>query len=145
MNSSFSLFQAALGGCLIGLGSLLALVTTGKIPGISGVLSRILRHSPGDTAWRIVFLLALIAGAFLTFRNVDSAATFQPIGSPWVIAIAGVLVGFGTRLGGGCTSGHGVCGIGMGSKSALIATLVFISGGVVTVWVVDHLGSFSFR
>ena len=145
MNSSSQLIHAAIGGCLIGLGSLLALVTTGKIPGISGMLSGILRHSAGDTAWRIIFLLALVAGACITFRTVDAAAVFQPIGSPLVIAIAGVLVGFGTRLSGGCTSGHGVCGIGMGSRSAFIATLVFISGGIVTVGVVHYLGSFSFR
>ena len=131
---------ALIGGGLIGLGSLLAVLVTGKIPGISGVLSGILRGSPGDTAWRVVFLLGLVFGTFFALRTSSSAAGFRPHGSMALIAVAGVLVGFGTRIGGGCTSGHGVCGLGMGSKSAFVATLLFITAGIATVWVVNHSG-----
>lgn len=145
MNSLSHNLPALLGGVLIGLGSLLALLATGKIPGISGVFSRILRPRGGDTAWRVIFLLGLVAGAFAAFHAIGSAAVFRPQGSVLSIAIAGVLVGFGTRLGGGCTSGHGVCGIGMGSKPAFVATLVFIAAGVATVWVVNHSGVLSLR
>ena len=140
MNLPSSFTPALIGGALIGLGSLLALLATGKIPGISGIVSRLLRPTVGDTAWRVIFLVGLVAGTFIAFRTVSSASAFRPVGSLTLITAAGLLVGFGTRLGGGCTSGHGVCGIGMGSKSAFIATLVFIAGGVATVWVVSHSG-----
>ena len=145
MNLPSSITPPLVGGALIGLGSLLALLATGKVPGISGMLSRLLRPTTGDTAWRVIFILGLVAGAFITFRTVSSAAVFRPSGSLALMAVAGLLVGFGTRIGGGCTSGYGVCGIGMGSKSAFIATLVFIAGGVATVWVVNHSGLLSLR
>ncbi|MEO6004372.1 MAG: YeeE/YedE thiosulfate transporter family protein [Opitutus sp.] len=140
MNSPSMVVFALIGGGLIGLGSLLAVLVTGKMPGISGVLSGILRRRPGDTMWRVVFLLGLVGGTFIALRTSSSAAGFRPHGSMVLIAVAGVLVGFGTRIGRGCTSGHGVCGLGMGSKSAFVATLLFIAAGIATVWVVNHTG-----
>ena len=82
-------------------------------------------------------VLGLIAGAFLLFHfNTDAARVVVPAGrsSIWIFAIAGIVVGFGTRLGGGCTSGHGVCGMGMGVRDSIIATLVFMAAGFVTVY-----------
>lgn len=136
-----SYINGLLGGCLIGLGSLLAMIVSGKVPGISGVFGRLLRPSTKDKGWRIMFLLGLVAGAFLLFQiNTDAARFLIPEGrSLAVFAIAGLIVGFGTRLGGGCTSGHGVCGMGMGVKDSIVATLVFMAAGFVTVFLFNLL------
>jgi uncharacterized membrane protein YedE/YeeE len=124
-----------LGGCLIGGGSLLALIATGKIPGISGVFGRLLKPKQNEKGWRLVFLFGLIAGAALLFHLSENASIFRvPDGRNWIIyAIAGLVVGFGTRLGGGCTSGHGICGMGMGARDSMVATGAFMFAGVVTV------------
>jgi uncharacterized protein len=123
------------GGVLIGLGSLLAMVATGKVPGVSGVFGRLLRSTTTDRSWRIVFLIGIIAGGAISFALYEPATEYRlPEGrSLLVIAVAGLLVGFGTRLGGGCTSGHGVCGMGMGAKDSIVATMVFMAAGFVTV------------
>jgi len=131
--------RALAGGFLIGLASLVALLSTGVIPGISGLFSRILRKPGAGTAWRLVFFAGLLAGAGLLFATVDSAAAYRPAHGLVALAVAGVLVGFGTRLGGGCTSGHGVCGIGLGSRTSLVETLVFMAAGIATVWMLVHL------
>ncbi len=131
-----SYINGLIGGSLIGLGSLLGLLASGKIPGISGIFGRLLRPTSGDSLWRVVYLLGLISGGAICFYSVESAATFRiPEGrnSLLVFAIAGLFVGFGTRLGGGCTSGHGVCGMGLGSRDSIVATLTFMAAGFVTV------------
>jgi uncharacterized membrane protein YedE/YeeE len=129
------------GGVLIGLGSVLAYAVTQKVPGISGVFGRLLRASTPDKVWRVLFLLGLIAGAGICFATSASASVFRiPEGrSHLVYAVAGLLVGFGTRLGGGCTSGHGVCGIGMGARDSMVATLLFMASGIATVLVWNTL------
>lgn len=130
-----------LGGCLIGGGSLLALIVNGKIPGVSGVLGRLLRPGHNEVGWRLAFLAGLIAGAAVLFRISEAASIFRvPDGrNGIVLVIAGLMVGFGTRLGGGCTSGHGVCGIGMGARDSMIATVVFLVAGMFTVYVFNAL------
>ncbi len=132
-----------LGGVLIGAGSTLALAASGKIPGISGIVARILSANPGDTRWRVVFLIGLIAGAGFTYLSGLGWQQYTiPAGRGLVaFSIAGFLVGFGTRLGGGCTSGHGVCGIGSGAKDALVYTLTFMATGILTVWVYSQFTS----
>lgn len=124
-----------LGGCLIGGGSLLALIVTGKIPGISGVFGRLLKPAQNEVGWRITFLLGLICGAALLFQLSETASIYRiPDGRSWLVyAIAGLVVGFGTRLGGGCTSGHGICGMGMGARDSMLATVVFMIAGILTV------------
>ena len=134
----YSLLNPLIGGILIGLASLLATVLSGKIPGISGVFGRLLVPATPDRTWRVVFLLGLIGGAVLSFTLWQSAALFRPMRPLGVMAIAGLLVGFGTRLGGGCTSGHGVCGVGMGEKNSIAATLIFVAVGMVTVFVYNR-------
>lgn len=129
--------KALVGGALIGLGSLIASVATGKIPGISGIFSKFFACQRGDTLWRGIFLLGLIAGASWVFTATNT--DYQPVTSLPIVAVAGLLVGFGTRLSGGCTSGHGVCGMGLGSKDSIIATLTFMTAGFVTVYVTHHL------
>lgn len=130
--------RALLGGALIGAGSLLAFSTTRKVPGISGVLGRVLRPQKGDTAWRITMLLGIIAGAGVMFALSTEAASYQSSSSPTQLVLAGLLVGFGTRLGGGCTSGHGICGIGRGLWDSVVATLVFMGVAMLTVWLCHH-------
>ena len=124
------------GGVLIGLGSILALAASGKVPGISGVCARILKPVPGDFAWRIAFIVGLVTAAGIAFATYAPAAEFSvPDGrSIPVFAVAGLFVGFGTRLGGGCTSGHGVCGIGSGARDSMLATVVFMAAAGVTVF-----------
>ena len=134
----YTYWLALLGGCLIGLASLIATVQTGKIPGISGVFGRLLVPATPDKAWRIVFLIGLISGAALSFLLWESAALFRPMRPLQVMVIAGLLVGFGTRLGGGCTSGHGVCGVGTGAKDSIAATFIFVVVAMVTVFVYNR-------
>ena len=132
-------FHALLGGILIGLASLIATVLSGKIPGISGVFGRLLVPATPDKAWRLVFLIGLISGAALTFIFSNYAAVFRPMRPLVLTAIAGLLVGFGTRLGGGCTSGHGVCGVGTGAKDSIAATMIFVGVGIVTVFIYNQV------
>jgi uncharacterized membrane protein YedE/YeeE len=134
----YTLWHALIGGILIGLASLLATGLSGKIPGISGLFARLLVPATPDKTWRAVFLVGLIAGAALSFALWQSAALFRPMRPLVVMAIAGLLVGFGTRLGGGCTSGHGVCGVGMGAKDSIVATLIFMAAAMVTVFIYNR-------
>ena len=135
----YTLWHALIGGILIGLASLLATVLSGKIPGISGVFGRLLVAATPDKTWRAVFLFGLIGGAALSFALWQSAALFRPMRPLVVMAIAGLLVGFGTRLGGGCTSGHGVCGVGMGAKDSIAATLIFMVTAMMIVFIYSSI------
>ncbi len=137
----YTYLHALVGGILIGLASLIATALSGKIPGISGVFGRLLVPTTPDKSWRVVFLIGLIGGAALSFSLWDSAALFRPMRPLWVMAIAGLLVGFGTRLGGGCTSGHGVCGVGRGQKDSILATFIFVALGMMTVFLYNRLTS----
>src|SRR5450755_4127770 len=115
-NDHYTLLNPVIGGILIGFASLLATVLSGKIPGISGVFGRLLVPATPDRTWRVVFLLGLIGGAALSFALWQSASFFRPVRRLGVMAVAALLVGFGPWRGGGCTSGHGVWGVGMGAK-----------------------------
>jgi uncharacterized protein len=137
----YTLLNPVIGGVLIGLASLIATALSGKIPGISGVFGRLLVPQTTDKAWRAIFLLGLIAGAALSFLLWESAALFRPLRPLGVMAAAGLLVGLGTRLGGGCTSGHGVCGVGTAAKDSIMATLIFVAAAMVTVFVYNHVVS----
>jgi uncharacterized membrane protein YedE/YeeE len=134
----YTLWHALIGGILIGLASLLATVLSGKIPGISGVFGRLLVSATPDKAWRAIFLVGLLGGAALCFTLWESAALFRPMRPLAVTAVAGLLVGLGTRIGGGCTSGHGVCGVGMGAKDSIAATLIFMVVAMVTVLIYNR-------
>jgi uncharacterized membrane protein YedE/YeeE len=140
-SSSTSSIAPLVGGILIGLSSLIAMLATGKIAGISGMCSRVLRPKLGDVGWRFAFLLGLVAGAALAFACVETAAVYRPVRSLAAMAVAGVLVGFGTRLSGGCTSGYGVSGFGLLSKNAMVATTIFVGTGMVTVFLLNRFGA----
>jgi uncharacterized membrane protein YedE/YeeE len=134
----YTYLHALIGGCLLGSASLIATVLSGKVPGISGVFGRLLVQATPDKTWRFVFLIGLIGAAALSFSLWDSAALFRPLRPLWVMAVAGLLVGFGTRLGGGCTSGHGVCGVGTGKKDSIAATFIFVLIAMVTVLIYNR-------
>ena len=137
----YSYWHGLLGGILIGLASLLATALSGKVPGISGVFGRLLVPATTDKRWRFLFLIGLVGGAALSFWFWESAALFRPMRPLLVMAIAGFFVGFGTRLGGGCTSGHGVCGVGTGQKDSIAATFIFVIAGMATVFIYNQVVS----
>lgn len=116
------------GGALIGAGAAVLILLDGKIAGISGIFGRVLHRTFGEHYWRIAFLVGLLLPA-LVFGT--GAIDWQA--PPWLLAGAGVLVGFGTRLGSGCTSGHGVCGIANLSPRSLVATVTFMAFAAATV------------
>ena len=127
------------GGALIGLASAGLMLANGRVAGVSGILGRSLAPKSGDLAWRLAFLAGLPLGASLAAAVLGDLNGFA-ITSSWpVLGAGGLLVGLGTTLGSGCTSGHGVCGLARGSKRSLAATCVFMAAGVVTVFVVRHL------
>lgn len=138
----FTPVSGLIGGLLIGLASAGLALATGKIAGISGIFGRTLLPSPGDWAWRSFFLIGLIAGAAVAIQRVGSAAAFEITDSPFLLIGGGLLVGFGTQLGSGCTSGHGVCGLGRLSRRSFVAVPAFIGSGMTTVVVMRWLGGF---
>ena len=125
------------GGILIGLASMGLLATLGRVAGISGIAWGALAGPDRD--WRLLFLVGLVSGTALVHTVLDKPIPDAP-NAPLTLAIlAGLLVGFGTRMGSGCTSGHGVCGIGRLSVRSLVATLTFMVTGLITVFVIRHL------
>jgi uncharacterized membrane protein YedE/YeeE len=127
-----------MGGVLIGLSASLLLLFNGRIAGISGIAFGLFRRAGRDElAWRLAFLLGLM-GAGATAMNLLGQRTPSPASVP-VLILAGLLVGYGTSLGGGCTSGHGVCGLARLSKRSLVAVLVFMGSAIATVFVVRHV------
>lgn len=132
--------KAAMGGGMIGLAAALMMLANGRIAGVSGVLGGLLfDRNPNERAWRGLFVVGLGVGASLTaLLRPDLAVMTPQVG--WLgLIVAGAVVGFGTRMGSGCTSGHGVCGIGRLSARSLVATATFMASGFVTVFVVRHV------
>jgi uncharacterized membrane protein YedE/YeeE len=123
---------------LIGASASAMLLLNGRIAGVSGILAGVLRPVKGDTLWKGGFLSGLLAGGLLLKIFDPHAFDFGIVRSSGVLALAGLLVGFGTRLGNGCTSGHGVCGVSRLSARSTIATATFIAAGAATVYVVNH-------
>lgn len=130
---------AFVGGVLLGFASLMMLYFNGKILGISGIVGGLLQKSRENRLWRLSFLLGLFAGGICLRLFYPESFRFTLERTPVAIVIAGILVGFGTRLGSGCTSGHGICGISRLSPRSLMATLTFMGFGAVTVYVINHL------
>lgn len=134
---NFTPVSAVIGGALIGLSAALLWLMNGRIAGISGVLGGLAQARHEDRAWRIAFLVGLIAAPLL-YSLVAGSAPIVIASSPVLLILAGLLVGFGTRLGGGCTSGHGVCGIARLSRRSLVATAVFMVSAMIVVFLVRH-------
>jgi len=130
---------SVLGGVLIGAAAVLLMATLGRIAGISGIAGGLVRRGVGERGWRLAFVAGLlIAPMLLWLLRGDNGIGAPQVGMPWM-ALAGLLVGFGTGIGSGCTSGHGVCGVARWSPRSLWATAVFMLFGMATVYVVRHL------
>jgi uncharacterized protein len=136
--TSFTPVASLLGGALIGLSASLLLTLNGKVAGISSIVGGALRSKAEERGWRVAFLLGLLAAGFV-FSRVTPGAIGSPAISLGGLLLAGLLVGAGTELGNGCTSGHGVCGISRFSKRSIVATLAFLGAGMATVYVVRHV------
>jgi uncharacterized membrane protein YedE/YeeE len=137
--AGFTPISAAIGGALIGLAAALLMLLAGRIAGISGILGAVLGLGTGERAWRVAFIVGLILAPVSAALAGYPVPTPQMPGSWMVIVVAGLLVGFGARLGGGCTSGHGVCGIARLSKRSIVATAVFMGAAVVVVALMRHV------
>ena len=139
METTFTPVTGFLGGVLIGLAAVLLLLANGRIAGVSGIVGGLFGSERADIAWRVAFVAGLWLGAisYWTFRGELFPVRLN---ASWpTVIVAGLLVGFGTRMGGGCTSGHGICGIARFSRRSMIATLIFIGTGIATVFVARHL------
>jgi uncharacterized membrane protein YedE/YeeE len=137
--TEFTPISATVGGLLIGLASALLLFANRRVAGISGILGQAIWPAAGEQrSWRLAFLLGLPLGAALASLATGALVTDIQATTP-VLIVAGVLVGFGTRLGSGCTSGHGVCGMARGSVRSTAATITFMAVAGVTVLVTRHL------
>ncbi|MBR1287682.1 YeeE/YedE family protein [Bradyrhizobium sp. AUGA SZCCT0177] len=137
--ANFTPLSAAIGGALIGLSAVLLMLLTGRIAGISGIFAGLLNIRSEDKAWRIAFIAGLMLVPVIAGWIGYGMATPKLPANWAVIVAAGLLVGFGTRLGGGCTSGHGICGIGRLSVRSIAATIVFMVTAVITVAVTRHM------
>lgn len=136
---NFTPITGVIGGLLIGLSASTLLWLNGRIAGISGIVDGALARPGKETKWRWLFLLGILGGAAIEFWLIPAHRAFHT-GLSWpVFLLAGVLVGVGTRLGGGCTSGHGVCGLGRLSTRSLVATVTFLATGAVTVFIVRQV------
>ena len=141
--TSFTPVSAAIGGLMIGTAASLLWLGLGRIAGISGILAASPRALQGTEPWRLAFLAGLLAAGPVWLALGGAAPAITVTASPVVLIAGGLLVGFGTRLGGGCTSGHGVCGLARLSGRSITATLLFLATAVATVFVVRHLGALS--
>lgn len=138
---NFTPYSALLGGALIGLSAAVLLLFKGRIAGISGIAGGVILPEKGDIPWRILFLVGLVVGGVLyqLFGISPSVENIQPVTGKVGLILAGLLVGIGSALGTGCTSGHGICGLARRSVRSLVATLTFMLTAMITVFIVRHL------
>ena len=132
-------WESLFGGMLLGVSATLLLLLNGKIAGISGVLTGLLVPKKQDYAWRVLFIVGMIFGGVVGVHYLGAYVHSEYNATVSTLVIAGLLVGIGTRLGNGCTSGHGICGIGRLSVRSMIATATFMIVAAITVFVLNHL------
>ena len=142
LGENFTPVHGAIGGVLIGLSAAILLIANGRLAGISGILEGAINPAKGGYNWRLMFLIAMPAGAWLVISYLPEFAPGEiTFPSSWPLLVAGgLLVGFGTRLGSGCTSGHGVCGIPRFSIRSILATLVFFGTAAAVVFITRRTG-----
>ena len=133
----FTLIKPLFGGFLLGLAALSLLFFNGRVAGVSGILGGFLSFKNRDTLWRFAFLAGLVMGGVLLLGTFPETLNFTLKSSPPAVMLAGLLVGIGSRMGSGCTSGHGVCGIGRLSQRSMIAVVVFLSSGIAAAVSID--------
>jgi uncharacterized membrane protein YedE/YeeE len=136
---NFTPYSALAGGILIGLSATLLLLFNGRIAGISGMMNGMINTNRTELFWRLAFLAGIVIGAFL-FHQINPDFYHPRTNFPlWLLACGGFLVGFGTRMGNGCTSGHAICGIARFSVRSIAATLTFMATGFLTVYIMRHV------
>ena len=135
--TEFEILMPLTGGIIIGIAASMMLLFNGKVAGVSGIFGGMLFQKGNERAWKLSFIAGLITGGILL--NILNAEIFENTSGRglFIVTIAGLLVGIGTRVGGGCTSGHGVCGIGRLSGRSIVATVTFVFAGMVTVALVQ--------
>ena len=136
--TAFTPWPAAIGGVVIGLAAALLVLVNGRVAGISGIVGGILSPRPGDVGWRVAFVAGLLVSP-LAYSAVSAVPTIRIDASYPIMVLSGLVVGAGTRYSGGCTSGHGVCGLSRLSPRSLVATLAFIATGFATVYILRHV------
>ena len=138
--ASFTPISAFLGGCLIGLAALLLMVFQGRVMGVSGIIGGLFgTTSPAERGWRLAFLLGAVAGPIMSQIITTAPTIWQAVASGPQFYIAAFLVGFGTAIGSGCASGHGICGLARFSPRSLIALMAFTTSAVATVAIVNYI------
>ena len=136
---NFTPVSGLLGGLLIGLAAAVLLLLNGRISGISGIVGGLLAPRSAEVGWRVVFVAGLLLGALSYMLATSGPFPVEMQASMPILIVAGLLVGFGTRLGSGCTSGHGVCGIARLSRRSIVASAVFFGVAIVTVFLTRHV------
>lgn len=136
---NFTPVSASIGGALIGLSAVLLMALNGRIAGISGVFSGTLFAESGDRIWRGLFVIGLMAGPLVVMTLTGHTPAFEMTSNVPLILVGGLLVGFGTRLGSGCTSGHGVCGLSRLSPRSMVSVALFMAAGMATVAIANML------
>lgn len=138
--TNFTPYTGALGGLMIGLSVTMMMLFLGRITGISGIYGGVIVPRGGEILWRVTFVAGLLTGGvILKFAYPQAFPTVEVNSSLMVVAVAGLLVGYGTRLGSGCTSGHGICGLARFSTRSFVSVLTFMFTGVVAVYIMRHL------
>lgn len=137
----FTPWSSLMGGILLGLAAGALFLNSGRILGITGILEGSLTPQPEDSPWRFTFLIGMFSAPLVAHQILPADFLSEPrIEASWpLVVVAGLLVGFGSRWGAGCTSGHGICGLSRLSSRSLVATLSFIGMGFATVYVIRHL------
>ncbi len=136
---NFTPISGLIGGLLIGSAAALLLLLNGRISGVSGIVGGLLAPKSSDAGWRAAFVAGLLIGALAYALATGGAIPVRMQASLPVLVAAGLLVGFGTRLGSGCTSGHGLCGVARLSKRSIVATSVFFGVAMLTVFLTRHV------
>lgn len=139
--TEFNWVTALIGGMLIGLSATILLAFDGRIAGISGIVNGAMKFTKGEN-WRSLFIIGMLAGGFIYEYLLASEPTPTSSFAPLSMILGGLLVGFGTRMGNGCTSGHGVCGLGRLSFRSLIAVITFMITAIITVFITRHILGF---
>lgn len=140
---AFTPIAGIVGGALIGLASAGLLLANGRIAGVSGILGRSFFPTTGDLGWRFAFLIGLPIGAWLTGVMIPATKAMTITASLPLLVAGGLLVGVGTQVGSGCTSGHGICGVSRGSRRSMVATATFMLAGVATTFVARHIAGWN--
>ncbi len=137
--AEFHWIPAIIGGLLIGISSTIMLAWNGRITGISGMIHMLVTPKPGDIHWRWIFLAGMMGGGALVEYGFASTPTPEFPFAPVAMIVGGLIVGIGARMGSGCTSGHGVCGLARLSPRSLVAVITFLATATITVYIVRHL------